>query len=177
MKQGICLVIIVTIVTIILSSCAITPAPASSRVLSKSFIGRNVPGRKAVSIADAVHDGSINVTEKLPSKRRVVVLGVTGSDQSEAAWVSDELIHLLVNAKRHKVIDRRGLDVELAEKKPSGEIEEASAKDIGYLLGAEMVLYGNISTYQNRIRFLSLKVMDVRSGDIIAITSERFTAS
>jgi TolB-like protein len=163
MKQRGCFVFITTIVMIILSSCA--------------SAARNVPDEGAGTITRAIQDGYSNVTGKIPSKRRVVVLGLTGYDQNEAAWASDEIIHLLVNAKRHKVIDARGLDVDLAERNISGEIEEASAKDIGYLLGAEMVLYGNISAYQNRIRFLSLKVMDVRSGEIIAVTSERYTAS
>jgi curli biogenesis system outer membrane secretion channel CsgG len=165
MKQSVGFVIITTIVTIILSSCATASASAV------------LPDEEAGFIARAVRDGYVNVIEKIPPKRRVVVLSLTGNDQSETAWASDELVHLLVSAKRHKVIAPRGLDVELAEKKPSGEIEEASAKDIGYLLGAEMVLYGNISSYQNQIRFLNLKVMDVRSGEIIAITSERFAAS
>jgi hypothetical protein len=138
---------------------------------------RNVPDAESRTIAGAVRDGYITVTEKIPRKRRVVVLGLTGYDQNEAAWASDEILHLLVNAKRHKVIDARKLDMELAQRKWSGEIEDASAKDLGYLLGAEMVLYGNISAYQNQIRFLSLKVMDVRTGEIIAITSERYTAS
>ncbi|MDR0638237.1 MAG: penicillin-binding protein activator LpoB [Spirochaetaceae bacterium] len=164
MKQSIGFVIITTIVTIVLSSCASTPE--SSAVLEEN----------AVSIADAVRDGYVNVTRKIPSKQRVVVLGVTGNDQSEAAWADDELIHLLVNAKRYTVLDRRRLDMNLAKRKPSGEIEETSVKELGYLLGAEMVLYGNINSYHNQIRFLSLKVMDVRSGEIIAITSERFTA-
>jgi curli biogenesis system outer membrane secretion channel CsgG len=167
MKQRAGLVIIATIVTIALSSCASSPAASLSDVLQAAG---------DISIAHAVRDGYVNVTGKIPPKRRVAVFGFTGYNPREAAWASDELVHLLVNAKRHKVIDPRGLDEELAERKPSGEIEEASVKDIGYLLGAEMVLYGNISSYQNRIRFLNLKVMDVRSGDIIAVTSERFTA-
>jgi curli biogenesis system outer membrane secretion channel CsgG len=168
MKQSVCSIVVAVIVAVSLSSCASSEG---------AFIDRSMTNEYTASIANAVLDGYVNVTGKIPAKRRVVVLGVTGADQSEAAWASDELIHLLVNAKRHKVIDRRGLDVELAEKKPSGEIEEASAQDIGYLLGAEMVVYGNISAYEDRIRFLSLKVMDVRSGDIIAVTSERFTSS
>jgi hypothetical protein len=152
-------------------SCSSTP------VLSKSVSGGQFRSPDSLTIADAVRDGYINMTGKIPAKQRVAVLGVTGRDEREAEWAADELIHLMVNAKRHMIIDRRGLDVRLAEKKPTGEIEEASAKDIGYLLGAEVVLYGNISYYKNQIRFLSLKAMDVRSGEIIAITSERFTAS
>jgi curli biogenesis system outer membrane secretion channel CsgG len=172
MKQRLGLITAAAIIAIVTVSCV-----SSVSAMSRSFGGGEVSAKNAVSIADAVRYGYISVTEKIPQKRRVVVLGVTGKDAGEAAWASDELLHLLVNAKRHVVIDRRGLDVELVEKKPSGEIEEVSVQDIGYLLGAEMVLYGNISAYQNQIRFLSLKVMDVRSGDIIAITSERFTAS
>jgi curli biogenesis system outer membrane secretion channel CsgG len=130
------------------------------------------------NIADAVLDGYTNVKEMIPAKRRVVVIGITGRDISEAIWARDELTHLLVSARRHVVIDRRGLGLEVAERKPTGEIEEASAKDIGYLLGAEVVVFGNINHYENQqISFFSLKAMDVRSGNIIAVTSERFKAS
>jgi curli biogenesis system outer membrane secretion channel CsgG len=170
MKQICSLIKTAIIITIVISSCATEP------VLSESFATERSQAGESGSIADAVHDGYTNVRKMIPAKRRVVVLGVTGKDASEAAWAGDELIQLLVSAKRHVVIDRRGLDVELAEKKPTGEIQEASAQDIGYLLGAEVVLYGNISHYENQVRFLSLKAMDVRSGDIIAITSERYKA-
>jgi curli biogenesis system outer membrane secretion channel CsgG len=172
MKQSLGLIVIAAIIAMVTVSCA-----SSAPITSSSFDSGDGAEEKSISIAEAVRDGYINVAKKIPQKRRIVVLGITGEDADEATWASDELLHLLVNAKRHMVVDRRGLDVELAEKKPSGEIEEMSVQDIGYLQGAEMVLYGNISAYQNQIRFLSLKVMDVRSGEIIAITSERFTAS
>jgi curli biogenesis system outer membrane secretion channel CsgG len=130
------------------------------------------------NIADAVFDGYASVQEMIPAKSRVVVIGVTGQDIRETIWARDELTHLLVSAGRHVVLDRRGLGLEVAEIKPTGEIEEASAKDIGYLLGAEIVVFGNINHYESQqISFFSLKAMDVRSGTIIAITSERFRAS
>jgi hypothetical protein len=160
------------IVSIIVTSCVSTRKRAE---LSEDQ--RLLPDEGPTSIYDAVRDGYTNLQKNIPTKCRVVVLGFTGNDVNEATWASDELTHILVNAKRHTVIDRRGLGVELTEKKITGEIEEASARDIGYLLGAEMILYGNISHYSNRISFLSLKVMDIRSGDIVAITSERFTVN
>jgi hypothetical protein len=153
-----------------LSSCA------TKAVLSESFIDQKSLDRTGITIAEAVRDGGVMIAGKIPAKQRVAVLGITGRDELEASWVSDELIQLLVSARKHTVIDRRGLDVSMALKTSTGEIEERSAKEIGYLIGAEVVLYGNISYYQNQIRFLSLKAMDVRSGDIIAITSERFNA-
>jgi hypothetical protein len=130
------------------------------------------------NIADAVFEGYTSVQEMIPAKSRVVVIGVTGQDIHETVWARDELTHLLVSAGRHVVIDRRGLGLDVAERKPTGEIREASAQDIGYLLGAEIVVFGNINHYQNQqISFFSLKAMDVRSGAIIAVTSERFRAS
>jgi curli biogenesis system outer membrane secretion channel CsgG len=162
MKKSVSLIIGAIVISIVICSCATAS--------SESFV-------QSATIADAVYEGYANVKEMIPSKRRVVVIGVTGNDFYEAIWARDELTHLLVSAKRHVIIDRRGLGPDNAERKPTGEIEEASAKDIGYLLGAEVVVYGNISHYENQIRFLSLKAMDVRSGDIIAVTSERFTAS
>jgi TolB-like protein len=164
MKKTVSFITVAMIISIVICSCTTVP------VSPVSFT-------KTGTIAEAVYEGYANVQEKIPSKRRIAVIGFTGNDLREAMWADDELIHLLVNAKRHVVIDRRGLGPNVAEIKPTGEIEEASAKDIGYLLGAEVVLYGNISHYENRIRFLSLKAMEVLSGEIIAVTSERFTAS
>jgi hypothetical protein len=161
MKKLVSFIISITI-SIGISSCTTTP------VSSDPFVQ---PG----TIRDAVYEGYANVKEMIPPKRRVVVLGVTGNDLNETVWARDELTHLLVNAKRYVVIDQRGFGPNTAAKKSTGEIEEASAKDIGYLLGADVIVYGNISHYQNQIRFLSLKAMDVQSGDIIAVTSERFT--
>jgi hypothetical protein len=162
MKKTIGLITSAMIVIMVFSSCATTSEYAA------------YPG----TINEAVLEGYINVQEMIPAKCRVVVIGITGQDISETIWARDELTHLLVSASRHVVLDRRGLGLEVAEIKPSGEIEEASAKDIGYLLGAEVVVYGNINHYTNQqISFFSLKAMDVRSGNIIAVTSERFKAS
>ena len=160
--------LVLLMVIFALSSCA------TKAVLSESFIDQKALDRSGITIVDAVREGGVMIAGKIPAKQRIAVLGVTGRDEHEASWASDELIQLLVSARKHTVLDRRGLDVSMALKTPTGEIEERSAKDIGYLIGAEVVLYGNISYYQNRIRFLSLKAMDVRSGDIIAVTSERF---
>jgi predicted small secreted protein len=165
MKKTAGIIAVFAIFVTILSSCATARSAAGS------------PIGESASIEDAVHDGYRIVQSQIPAKRRIAVLGFTGGDAREAAWASDELIHLLVKAKRHTIIDQRKLDLKIGEKNPSGEIKESSVKNIGYLLGAEVVLYGNISHYHNQIRFLNLKAMDVLSGEIIAITSERFTAS
>jgi hypothetical protein len=161
--------LLLTLTTFLLTSCV------TSTTLSEAFVDQKAHSAGNVSIAEAVHDGGYLMSGKIPAKQRVVVLGFVGPDESEASWASDELLHYLVNVKKHSVIDRRGLDVRMAERTPTGEILERSAKDIGYLVGAEVVLFGSLSQqYRNSMRYLNLKAMDIRSGDIIATTTERF---
>jgi hypothetical protein len=165
MKKAASLIAGALIMTIIISSCATAPVPPVNR-------------SRTSTIANAVYEGYVTIQGMIPAKRRVAVIGVTGYNLNETTWVREELTHLLVNAKRHKVLDRRRLGADFAETMANGEIEESSAKDIGYLLGAEVVVFGNISYHQGtQIRFLRIKAMDVRSGNIIAFTSERFNAS
>jgi hypothetical protein len=69
-------------------------------------------------------------------------------------------------------VDRTSIDVVLTEQnfQMSGYVDDDSAVSIGKLLGAAVVITGNISGSGARKR-LVLKALDVRTAEILAMSS------
>jgi hypothetical protein len=55
----------------------------------------------------------------------------------------------------------------------SGEVDDDSAISIGKFLGANIVVTGNVSG-TGSLRRLRIKALDVLTGEIVSMASERF---
>jgi TolB-like protein len=112
----------------------------------------------------------------LPARSVVAVLGVSGADPTlPADSVIEQLIHLLVNAKKFTVVERERLDLLKAEIdfQYSGEVDDNSAVSLGHRLGASAVITASIGG-SGAFRGFRTRVLDVETAAILFTTSESF---
>jgi curli biogenesis system outer membrane secretion channel CsgG len=91
-----------------------------------------------------------------------------------AAFITDELQHYLVEAGKFKIFDRKSLDAIYSERDfpyYSGDVDDDSMVSIGKMLGANIVITGDISGSGNSHR-LNLKALDVQTGELVVTARE-----
>jgi curli biogenesis system outer membrane secretion channel CsgG len=167
----------------IVFKAAINIGPISTLVLTKEsdvFLdpakanaSADAPG--ASSLSQALALAAQAIAAGLPEKARLGVVNITASPASDGEFAVDEITSYLVNMKKFSIVDRRSLDVILAEQNlhMSGVVDDDSVISLGKLTGAEIVLTGSISGSGDNRR-LTLKALDVKTGEIQAMASQKF---
>jgi TolB-like protein len=124
---------------------------------------------------EAVNRASEKFINSLPGGASVAVLNIASGDTETAAFIMEELEYQLVEANKFKVVDRKSLDAIRSEQnfQASGEVADESAVSIGSMLGASIVITGEISG-SGSTRRLNLKALDVQTGEIVATAREPF---
>ncbi|MDR3302582.1 MAG: penicillin-binding protein activator LpoB [Spirochaetaceae bacterium] len=142
-------------------------------VLYNSRTGSNQSNQR--KIASAIKNTSDALIGKLPRNATIAILSVSSNDRDTAEYVIEELEYSLVNAGRFIIVDRRRLDQIRREQnfQASGEVSDKSAVSIGNMLGASIVITGDISGTGSNQR-LSLKALDVKTAQIITMAREQF---
>jgi hypothetical protein len=122
-------------------------------------------------INDAVAKASETMAQTIPRGSVIAVLSVYSSDGSMAEYVIGELEYNLVNSGQFKIVDRRRLDQIRIEQnfQISGEVSDDSAVSIGNILGANIVITGEMTGIGSSQR-LSLKALDVKTAQIISMS-------
>jgi len=120
-----------------------------------------------------------NVADKLiadmPADATIAILSVYSADRQTAEYVINELEYKLFESKKCTIVDRRRLEQIRREQnfQMSGEVDDASAVSIGNMLGATIVLTGDITT-DARGGLLVVRALDVQTARIIMMARERF---
>ncbi|MDR1933713.1 MAG: CsgG/HfaB family protein [Spirochaetales bacterium] len=129
----------------------------------------------ADSLSQAIALTASTIAGGLPEKCRVGVINITASRTGDGEFAADELTTHLVNMKKFSIVDRRSLDVVLAEQNlhMSGIVDDDSVISLGKLAGAEIVLTGSIGG-SGENRRLTVKALDVQTGEIQAMSSQKF---
>jgi hypothetical protein len=133
------------------------------------------------SLEDALNRSCAVFLKTLPETSIIAVVNIASidsvNDKNEAEFAREELLFIMLNAKRFSFVERGSLEHVLTEQQfqLSGEVDDDSAVSIGHLTGAGIVITGSISLYDTT-RYLRLKALDVETGTILAVTSERFKA-
>ncbi|GHV51418.1 hypothetical protein AGMMS49579_06670 [Spirochaetia bacterium] len=129
----------------------------------------------ADTLPDAVRESYTLLSTNLKDGARMAVISVASEDEAEGEFALEELNLLLVNAKKFRMVDRRSLDAIRAEQnfQLSGEVDDDTAVSIGHLTGAEIVITGSITPY-GAAKYLRIKALDVETGEIRAMTSQRY---
>jgi hypothetical protein len=132
--------------------------------------------QKAGSLREAIELSGRAIVESLDAGTSIAIISVNAPDPFEGDYVLEELTFLLVQARKFRVVDRRNLDVIRAEQQfqLSGEVDDETAVSIGHLIGAAFVVTGGISRGidpQESAKYLRLRVLDVQTGRICAMTS------
>jgi hypothetical protein len=126
-------------------------------------------------IEEAVIKASEVFIEELPKNSTIAVLNVFSNNVELATFTVDELEYQLVTTKQFTIVDRKTLDTIRSEQEfqLSGEVSDQSAVSIGNMLGAGIVITGNISG-SGSIQRLTLKALDVKTAQIITMAREQF---
>jgi len=126
-------------------------------------------------LSKALDTSAATLITSMPSNASIAILNVSSREQAVASYVIDELEFRLVASRRFRIVDRHRLEQIRREQdfQLSGEVSDASAVSIGNLLGATIVITGDISsdTLGNR---LVLRALNVMTGQIITMVLERF---
>lgn len=112
------------------------------------------------------------ISKNIPEGTIVAVVNITSGDIKNSEYIIDELTLLFVNSGRYDVVDRVSLNIIRNEQnfQMTGEVDDNSIISIGHILGAGVVITGNLDEEGNRLR---LKVLDVKTARILAMSSER----
>jgi TolB-like protein len=112
---------------------------------------------------------------KLPKNSRIAILSISSADKALAENVVDDVELNLVDSRRFIIVDRRRIDDIRREQnfQLSGDVSDDSAVSIGHMIGANVVIVGNITTITSRGR-ITIRALNVETGEVIVIASEQF---
>jgi len=126
------------------------------------------------NLTNAVINASKELIEKLPKDLTVAVLNVYSANENTSEYIIGEVEYNLVNSKKFIIVDRRRLDQIRTEQnfQLSGDVSDASAVSIGNMLGANIVITGEIAGTGSNQRLI-LKALDVKTAQIITMAREQ----
>jgi hypothetical protein len=129
------------------------------------------------SLREALHQSCEELSADIPGNVSLAIISIASGDPAEEDFAAEELTLLLVNTRRHSIVDRRNIDLIRAEQnfQLSGEVDDDTAVSIGHFIGAAIVITGTISSPYNGAKYLRLKALDVETGEIRAMASRRFS--
>ena len=132
---------------------------------SKITTGLEMAAKKVVS----------TMINELPNGSKIAVVNVASDDKSTSSLVIDEVEFHLVSTKRFTIVDRSTLDLIQKEQQfqMSGDVDDKDVVKIGSLSGANVVIAGSVIKSGNSNR-LSLKALDVKTGQIITMARESY---
>ncbi|MCL2044395.1 MAG: penicillin-binding protein activator LpoB [Treponema sp.] len=112
-----------------------------------------------------------SLVESIPQNATIAILNIFSSDNIASEYVVDEIEFRLIRTRKFHVVDRRRLEQIRREQnfQMSGDVNDRSAVSIGNMLGASIVITGEISG--NR---LMLRALDVQTARVIAMSREVF---
>jgi len=131
---------------------------------------------KAVEVTpqDAVVIKSFeNLSQRLDAGLRIALLPVSG-DQSIAREIYDNITVEFTNILVYDMVEREQLNQIIKEQKLqfSGLVDDKTAVEVGKLLGAQVIIIGDLPAGASRR--LVFRALDVQTGKILAMSSERF---
>jgi predicted nucleic acid-binding protein len=115
------------------------------------------------------------IAKELKNKTKVAILNIAADNPSEGTFVIEEMTYLAVHSKKKfVVIDRRKIEAIRIEKNfnRTTDYEDDFLISIGHLLGAEVILTGNLNG-DNDLRRLRVKALNVKTGQLIGMASEK----
>jgi hypothetical protein len=152
------------------SGTAPIPPPARDNTATGSRAQEPAPG-----VNGAVNRVCDTLIYELPRKSTVAVLGISSRDRALGTFAMDEIEFQLVDSRQFEMVDRKTLDSVREEQnfQLSGEVSDDSAVNIGQMLGANIVISGNI-TGNGDMQWLTVKALDVKTAKIITMAREQF---
>jgi hypothetical protein len=126
------------------------------------------------ALENAVKKSTESFVGRLPRGSVIAVLSIATTNN--ARLIIDELEFRLVEmGSSFRIVERRLLEQIRNEQgfQLSGNVSDESAVSIGNMLGANIVITGSVTNSGDKQR-LTLKALDVKTAQIIAMTREEF---
>ncbi|MDR0455983.1 MAG: hypothetical protein LBH20_04785 [Treponema sp.] len=162
--------------TLALGGGAITPAaPPAPASKTQALPGRSTATPASNSLEGAIYQTAQAIIAGVPAGETMAIISISSSDKDMAEFVIEELTFIMVDAKKYKIVDRRSLDAIRTEInfQYSGDVDDNSAVSIGKMLGASIVVTGNI-TGTGTTRRLTAKALNVKTAEIVAMGRTNF---
>jgi predicted nucleic acid-binding protein len=115
------------------------------------------------------------IAKELKNRTKVAIINIASDNPTEANFIIEELTYLTVHSKKKfVVIDRRKIEAIRVERNfnRTSNYEDDFLISIGHLLGAEVIITGNL-TGDNDLRRLRIKALNVKNGQLIGMASEK----
>ncbi|MDR1220446.1 MAG: CsgG/HfaB family protein [Treponema sp.] len=105
-------------------------------------------------------------------------VNVDGRQSVLGRYLAEEAIKYLIKTNNIKVVERSQLEsiVQEMEFQTSGYVSEESSAVIGDMLGADVIVQGNLTRTGRRIE-VKLKVLDIRTAEILAMGSSELSGA
>jgi len=110
--------------------------------------------------------------------KAIAVVGFSysdGRDSRDGGVVAERITTELVKIKKLKVVERKEIEKVFSELKfqLSGAINPDSAKEIGKMLGVDLVILGTLTELPDKRLELNARTVGVESGEITSAASSR----
>jgi len=127
------------------------------------------------ALNEAIERATSSLIGQLRRGSAIAVFNVDVDNWKDETWVIGEIEKNFVQTRRFTMIDRSSLDAIIKEQEfqTSGAVNDRAVVKIGELAGAKIVITGSVSKSARR---LSLKALDVETGEIVAMENESFDA-
>ena len=152
------------------------PVVAATSAPARPAAPPPVTGNQDVdSLENAIHRAAWRMSEDLPDDSVVAILSISTADPALAQIIIADMGSFLLSTRRFTLVDRQRLEAIRQEREFqfSGEVDDRTATSIGRMLGANIVITGSVSESGN-LRRLVTQALDVESGRVMAIASERY---
>ncbi|MDR0375208.1 MAG: penicillin-binding protein activator LpoB [Treponema sp.] len=136
---------------------------------------RDMDQSAQIKLQDAVAAISAELIETLPANAAIAVLSVGSNNAAISEAIVDELEFNLVRARRFTIVDRGRLDQIRREQnfQLSGDVSDDSAISIGSMLGAGVVIVGNVATDGSTGR-ITVRALDTQTAQIVTMSRGQF---
>jgi hypothetical protein len=143
---------------------------ANGKVVS---LGGENSKNTSVRVEDALERAAKQIMTAIQPNSRIAIVYVTSNDANTVEFISRELEYIMVN-EGFTIIDRTQLDELRLEQnfQMSGEVDDETAVSIGKIVGANIIITGDI-TGSDSTRRLRLRVLNTQTAQVMAVASER----
>ena len=116
-----------------------------------------------------------NLQPRMEDGKRIALLPINAADKDNGDYAYDTITVMFVNALKYDMVERARINDIIQEHnfQLSGMVSDETAVSIGKFLGANVIIIGDISGSANTQR-LVFRALDVETGKILGISSERF---
>ena len=125
-------------------------------------------GLFALDINEALDTAAKQFSGSLKAGTTVAIVGIASDTEAMSEYLLDEMTIRIVQNKKLTVADRANLEAIKKEMnfQLSGEVSDATMKEIGAMVGADVVIHGNLNKIGD-IFMLTLQALDVTKATVL----------